>query len=238
MIDIITYSDSYQKILKTLFFKPSFDLFLSNDFNHIDFVKDTNIDDAKEFGFGSEVFQQIIYERWEILIDHIKKNSDPNKISIFSDIDIVFFGNIKNIVVQLFRNPNIDIYFMPETPDPMNINPKNNFNINAGFFIFRHSEQTLEFFEYILNFMRSQSIKEDQFYITQYLKNNYYPNIRLLNFNTFNANNCPLDLNIELLNNQTLKVFHATSCINLNEKIKVLYTITKPIHSSLLATIK
>jgi len=238
MIDLITYSDNYQKILKELFFKPSFDLFLKNRFNHLDFTKNNDIDEATEFGFGSKIFQEIIYERWDLLIKHIKENIDNKKISVFSDIDIVFFGDISDYLEKLFIDTNIDVYFMPETPDPNNFNSSNNFNINAGFFVFRHSQKTIDFFDYIVNFMKSQNIKEDQLYIRKYIKNNYCSNIALLDYHICNANNCSINTNIDYLNNQTLKVFHATSCINLNEKIKVLYTITKPIHSELIKYIK
>lgn len=232
MIDLITYCDKHQKILKDLYFKPSFNLYLKSSFNHIDIIYENNNDIIKEKGFGSPIFQHMIYDRWNILINHIKNNKNPNQISVFSDIDIIFFGDFSSNIQELFFKPqsnnryyynqNIDIYFMPETiATQHHKNPKLNFNINAGFFIFRHSEETLKFFEYILNFMTSQKIKEDQLYIRKELKQNYHPNIGLLDFNIFNTNNCSIDLNLNL-KSRSLKVFHATSCFDIYHKMIVL----------------
>lgn len=246
MIDIITYCDNHQKILKDLYFKPSFNLYLQNSFNHIDIVYNNDLDSIKEIGFGSKVFQDMIYKRWSILIDHIKQNFDTNKVSVFSDIDIVFFGNFYDYIDNtLFKVQKtnyswhqaqenlIDIYFMPESPSP---NPKNrmNYNINAGFFIFRHSQGTLDFFQYVLDFMSQQNLKEDQYYIRKELQKRYRPNIGLLDFNIFNTNNCKLELNLSLLNRKSLKVFHATSCSDTYQKIIVLNKITNSLRDNLL----
>ena len=142
MIDLITYSDNYQKILKTLFFKPTFDLYLSKDFRHIDIVEDNNLENLHDFGFGSTMFQHMIYKRWELLIKHILDNKCSTQWSVFSDIDILFFGNFKRDISAFLNHGYYqfnaqDVLFMPETPSLQNLNPHHNFNINAGFFIFR-----------------------------------------------------------------------------------------------------
>lgn len=246
MIDIITYSDNYQKILKNLFFKPSFSLYLKNDFRHIDIIENNTPDNYTEFGFGSPIFQHMIYRRWEILIEHIESCIDRNKVSIFSDIDVVFLGNFRTNIDALLSDTyhnyvnndhQKDVYFMPETPTELNFDIRNNHNINAGFFVFRHSKETLDFFSFILQFMKNQRVKEDQLYIREYLRKRFMPNIGLLDFSVFNTNNCDFNTNLSLLKANKLKVFHATSCFDLNEKIKILYNITKPIHKQILLQI-
>lgn len=245
MIDIITYCDNHQKILRDLFFKPSFNLFLKQSFNHIDIFYDSDTNSANDLGFGSQIFQDMIFHRWEILINHVESCIDKNKVSVFSDIDILFLGdfshNIKYMMESKPRNiamsTNIDIFFMPETPSRSNYQMRNNHNINAGFFIFRHSKATLHFFNFVLDFMKKQKIKEDQFYIRKYLKNNFQSNIGLLDFNVFNTNNCGLDVNESLIKNNTLKVFHATSCYDIYEKIRVLTSLSTKIAKPLIQKI-
>lgn len=232
MIDIITYSDNYQQILKDFFFKPTYELFLKKDFNHIDIIENTNIQNNECLGFGSDIFQHMIYKRWEILINHIENNMDDEKISIFSDIDIVFFDSFKNDIDILFNNNTFHTFFMPEIP--FNHSVYDNSKINAGFFIFKHTSTTLNFFRFILEFMKKQKVKEDQFYITQFLQKNRQEFVGLLDYNVFNTNNCNINFNINLRNIKQLKVFHATSCININEKIDVLFKITSNIHNQIL----
>lgn len=237
MIDIITYCDNHQKILKDKFFKPTFNLHLRESFNHIDVIYNTDLDSIDKFGFGSDIFQEMIFNRWYMLIDHIKQDCDNKKFSIFSDVDVVFFGNFySDIKTTCASKRDIDIYFMAENHRAIR-SYKNNYDINAGFFIFRHCQNTLSFMENIIEFMTKQKLKEDQIYIRQLLKEKYHSNISLLDSGIFSANNGPIQKVIASRDQKKLKVFHATSCLNIYSKMVILDHITEPSRKQILEKI-
>lgn len=220
MIDIITYCDKSQNILKNLYFKPSFDIFLAKYFNHIDLIYENNADPILESGFGGRIFQDIIHQRWKIIIDHITKQPlDNNKLSIFSDIDVLFLDDFYPDILSASKSmPRTHIFFMSEIPTYFR-SITDNYEINAGFFVFRHSKQSIDFFKTIYYLMNKLKIKEDQAYIRQQLKSTYNNSISLLDYKIFNTNNYNPEINNQLVLNKKLKVFHATSCFNIYQKL-------------------
>lgn len=220
-IEIITYFNHHHNILYELYFKPTFDLFLQNDFDLISIYADktlsNNIDD---YGYTKKIWQQIIVERFDIIIDRIKANLDPNRVSIFSDVDVMFFGNFYADLQPFINDSSLLLWYMPES-----INAQRHY-INGGFFAFKHSTDTVKYFLSIKKLLLAHDgIKNDQPIIQNFLSITRAPYSGIMPYTVFNTNNCHISQNISLLRNNTLKVFHATSTSSVYSKILVLDTL-------------
>jgi hypothetical protein len=114
-IDIITYFNHHHKILYDLYFKPTFDLFLTNNFNLITKYADNAVsDNIQDYGYTNKIWQQMIVDRFDIIINHIENNINPDKVSIFSDVDVVFFGDFYSDLSPFIDNESLKLWYMPE----------------------------------------------------------------------------------------------------------------------------
>lgn len=213
-IDIITHHDHLHKYLKEIFFDPSFNIHLSQNFNLINHIDYNNEKDGSYLSFH---WSDMIIKRFDIIKEYIFNNLDSKKTAIFTDIDIIFLDNIYEDIM-IFAQSEYDVAYMSEGllfKDYM---------INGGFFVFKCSLKTFTFFDTIQSMTMNSSLRNDQPIIQTYLSNNP----KCLNFTTLNkyyfcTNNNPKQLAEQLIPN--MKVFHATSASNLLEKFQVLSTV-------------
>jgi hypothetical protein len=223
-IDILTYHDRLHQPLFDIYFCPSFQQHLSQNFNLISHV-DNNSSSA-DGSFESEHWSEILINRFDILKEYVSKNLWSEKIAIFSDIDIVFFDDIYTTIQKSMEPKDpipttnaIDIAYMAENlhcPHHM---------INGGFFAFKCSEHILRFFDHIQCLAKKQKKPNDQPVIQSYFQreNKFNTTHALLNKTEFCTNNNPLYMLNSLIS--TVKVFHATSATNIIEKCHVLSNI-------------
>jgi hypothetical protein len=226
-IDIITYFNHHHKILYDLYFKPTFDLFLTDNFNLITKYADNAVsDNIQDYGYTNKIWQQMIVDRFDIIINHIQNNINPDTASIFSDVDVIFFDNFYLDLQPFLKNKSLLLWYMPES---INANPyTKSYYINGGFFCFKHSEKILEYFFTIQKLLiEFDGIKNDQTIIQSFLKNNNIKYINIMPFSVFNTNNCDINNNTYAIKNKTLKVFHATGASSVNEKIIILERIIR-----------
>lgn len=217
-IQILTYFNHHHKILYDLYFKPTFDIFLQNNFTLITKYADERLsNDISDYGYTKKIWQQMIVDRFDIILDHIRSNLDPNTVSIFSDVDVMFFGNFYTELEPFIQNKSLILWYMPES-----INA-DSYYVNGGFFAFKHSKETIRYFLTIQKLLLAyDGIKNDQPIIQDYLKENRIDYANIMPFSVFNTNNCHINNNIGLLKSGTLKVFHATSTASVYSKILVL----------------
>jgi len=131
-VKLITYyTESYKRIFNELFIKripPSFEPIV------VDYVPDIN----SVPGFVmSDTFKTLSFRRVELIYNHIKSNM--GNVVIFCDVDIVFFKDFKEDVLERIKD--YDILFQDNT----------NGTYNCGFMVFMCSEKTLKFWEMIMN---------------------------------------------------------------------------------------
>lgn len=91
--------------------------------------------------YGTYGYKQLIVERVEKLIQILKSNR-MDEFFIMSDIDIQFFGSIKDIIDQTIKF-DLDMVFQSETPKDT--------IVNCGFMLIKTTEETIRFWEDILN---------------------------------------------------------------------------------------
>lgn len=228
-IEILTYFNHHHKILYDLYFKPTYDIFLKDDFELITHYDDSFSNHATDYGYTKKIWQEIIVNRFDIIINHIKSNIDNNTVSIFSDIDVIFFGNFYTELMSVVQNTELSLWHMPEDMRG------DRYYINGGFFVFRHSLTSIGFFETIKDILIQHSgIKNDQPLIQEYLRSSRSNYSDILPHSVFNANNVHIDYNLAFLRNGTLKAFHATSTHSVYSKILILNTMTHSILPKLL----
>lgn len=230
-IQIITYFNQYHQILFDLYFLPTFNLYLEKNFELVpNYIDHSHIKNPQDYGYIKKIWQQIIVDRFDYIIEHIKKNIDEERISIFSDVDVVFFGDFYNDLKAFSNDQSLILWYMPETFR----GPR--YLINGGFFAFRHSYRTIEYFEKIKYLLSSNNhtVKNDQPIIQNFLKQTGASYADIMPSTIFSANNSGMDNNMLLLRNGSLKVFHATSTYCIHSKIIVLEKVIESIKPSIL----
>lgn len=213
-IDIICYYDTLHKNLFDLFFYSSYKKYLINNFNLIEHYFST--DPNTESSWYSEHWSKTLINRFDIIKDYIKCNT--NKWCIFSDVDILFFENFYKDIKIYLESDLHDIYYMPEfIRAPINI-------VNGGFFLFKCNNKIYDYFCLVQEKTKSMTEPNDQISIQELLKTN---NIKysILHRSIFVTNNNPRNKILYLLNNNIMKVFHATCTGNVIEKMQVLSTV-------------
>lgn len=214
-IDLLCYYDSLQKPLFDLFFYPSFDKHLSNNFNLIEEFFHTP--KSVSSGWYSDHWSKILIERIDFIKNYIH-NNNSDKWCIFSDIDIIFLDNFI-IDIQILLNNFHDIYYMSETLRSLIT------DVNGGFFLFRCNEATKEYLDFVQQKTKQMAKPNDQVAIQEILKTNIKIRNSVLPRTMFMTNNNPQNKIATLISNNTLKVFHATVSKTLMEKIQILSTI-------------
>lgn len=213
-IDFIIHYDHLHKYLKDIYFYPSFNKYLSESFNLIEFFDDNNETDGT---YRSSHWSDMIIKRFDIIQNLVLKNIDSNKIFVFSDIDIIFFQNIYNDIINTLGS-DYEIAYMSE-----NVAAEHGM-INGGFFAFRCSRNVLSYFQKIQNSTINSAIKNDQPVIQNYLKNNNDISFTIFDRYTFCTNNNPRYISEKLI--PIMKVFHGTSACNMIEKCQILSTVS------------
>lgn len=214
-IDILCYYDNLHKPLFDIFFLPSFKKYLTTHFNLIEntFYTDPNT----ESKWNSEHWSKILLHRLDLIKIYILNNK--NKWAIFSDIDILFFGNFYQDI-EIYINNNLhDIYYMPEFIKAL-IN-----QINGGFFLFYCNDNTYNLIDEIQKYAIKMEMPNDQIAASYILKQSNIAKQSLLGRHVFLTNNNPRKKICTLIKNGTAKVFHSTSTSNLMEKFQVLSSV-------------
>lgn len=229
-IDILTYFNHHHKILYDLYFRPTFELFLSKNFRLITkYSEQARSEDTNDYGYQNSIWQKMIVDRFDIILNHIQSNKNNEIISIFSDVDIVFFGDFFDDLQYFIKDRSLSVVHMPEAPHA------ERHYINGGFFAFRHCDQAVEHFTTIKQMLLSHNgIKNDQPLIQEFIRDNNIDYADIMPYFVFNANNCDIFINERLLSGGLLKVFHATSTESVYDKILVLNRMCLPIKNQLL----
>jgi hypothetical protein len=231
-IQILTYFNPHHKILYDMFFKPTYDLFLSDSFELIIKYEESSVsNNISDYGYQKKIWQQMVVDRFDFIINHIKSNINNKIISIFSDVDIVFLGDFYDKLSRFINNPLLMLWYMPES-----IYADAHY-VNGGFFAFKHSLENIKYFEYIKYQLLSNDtiIKNDQPLIQKYLKSVNASYVNVMPYQVFNTNNCDININLALINQNILKVFHATSTSSVFDKIIILDKVIDSIKNKLLS---
>jgi len=220
-IDILCVYDDHHKCLYDMFFYPTYEKYLSSSFNIKPIYK---LSKYESTGYNSKNWSEILINRFILLKDYIKNNL--NKWAIFSDIDVIFFGDFIQHVNHIIKSSTNKIFYTSEFG---NMSQRN--LINGGFFLFYCDDFVSNFFDLIIQETKKMQNPNDQIFITDYLKQNQDLPIDLLPSDVFLANNIAIQENFFHIKRGTAKVFHATSAYSIYDKLQVLstvYTLTQP----------
>lgn len=213
MIDIICYYDNHQEILYDTFFLPTYNKYLASNFN----LLSTKFKSRHQSSFyESDNWCEIVINRFDILKDYIKRNN--SKWAIFSDIDILFLGDITDYILKSTLQDRVDIFYMSETSRPCK------WYINGGFFLFKCTDYIYDFFDRIQSGIRLMPRPNDQILIQSVLRELTDFKNYILDPNIFVANNRHFRSIIPLIRKKQIRVFHATSTATIISKIQVLST--------------
>jgi hypothetical protein len=130
--------NDHQKQLLGDYFLPSFLNYNDGDFelNGIKFDEDFG-----NTAYGTSGYKRLIIDRVKKLISILKKNNE-GEFFIMTDIDVQFFGSIKDIINDKV-DCDFDMVFQSESPfDKI---------VNCGFMLIKTTQSTIKFWENILN---------------------------------------------------------------------------------------
>lgn len=227
-IDILTYFDNHHEYLYKIFFLPSYQKYLSQDFNLIVHTRQSGYSDTS---FESKNWCQIIIDRFDMLLTYVQNHK--HSWAIFSDTDILFLDNFRsNIDSYINTTQDKKIYYMAENCKYHTYKKHHMFEINGGFFLFYCCDEIFQFFNYIKNNISLMEKPNDQIFIQKLIStqnqhidiDNIKIDIDLLDSKLFVTNNNPVN---QLFNRMKfMKVFHATSTKTIMEKINLLSSIS------------
>lgn len=163
--------------------------------------------------FESNGWDKTMRKKIEYILYSLDKTNE-NDFFVHSDIDIQFFGNIKNDLLKLINESNKDILFQ----DDNNI-------MCMGFFICKKNNRTLNFFNKILSDLHNH--KNDQIAV------NYHLNYMDISYDKLPNRYYTIGLNHKLWNGESINfeipsdilMHHANYTIGVENKIKLLNII-------------
>jgi len=126
------YNDSHKQ-LKNIFLES-----LCDDWDlYIKYFEISSCD------FQSSDFMQLTFKKAEITLDMIRRNKDS--IILVSDLDIQFFGECNQVIVDSMRNKDI-VFMAGNNPD----NWKEGDSVNIGFMAIRCNDKTKDLYTRLL----------------------------------------------------------------------------------------
>jgi hypothetical protein len=136
MIPLLTYHTESHKCLYDEFFKPSFNKHLSKDFTLVSINGDQKCTSAiyYEDGWFNTVFEKIKF------VNNFLNNTDKD-FFVFSDVDIIFLDNIKDIILNELEN--CDMVFQRATSVRQD-------SICSGFYAMKVNDKNKIFFNDLL----------------------------------------------------------------------------------------
>lgn len=204
------YTNSHKKIYE-LFFLPSYNEFLNEDFKLVNSEYDQITEDIS---YGTNGFNQTMIGK----IEHILKNidTDDKEPLVFSDCDVQFFQNISNDLKKEIED--YDIKFQDDIVC-----------VCAGFFICKQNENVKFFFENVLNNLKNSFINgyDDQQIINSFLRSGKY-NLKhgLLPKNKYftvaSSNNSKQWTGESFIIPKNILVHHANWTVGIENKLKLL----------------
>jgi|688.fasta_scaffold626477_2 hypothetical protein len=146
------------------FFTDSHKVFLNNFIETFPFEEGLDLEikyfpqECRSGKYREDGWKKTMWKKVEYIIESLNETED-NEMFVHADIDIQFFGNIKNDLIQLIDSSNKDILFQDDGGV-----------VCMGFFICRKNEKTLSFFKKVLEFLNS--FEDDQVATNYFLKEN------------------------------------------------------------------
>lgn len=194
-------------------------VFLNHFINSFPFEENLDLEirflsqDCIDGKYHSDGWNVTMKKKIQYIIDSLKQTKD-NELFVHSDIDVQFFGEIKNDLEKLMEENNYDILFQND-----------GHQVCMGFFVCRSNETTKNFFEKVYNNLHNH--RDDQFAVNYYIKN-FNINWGILPERYFSIgvkNNVWMGQPKNFVIPQDIIMHHANFTEGINNKIKLLETI-------------